>query len=597
MIFANEIDILKSLAEKKLISDAAVTFSEFLCSLEQNLQGRDLHVFAAAAALVSEWALSGSICITKKDIGKFSGTNKEALSKTNFPDWEEISEVLSKSSCCSSDPFNEKRPVVFYDDRIYFYKYWFYEESLAKKVMDLSRGEGNYAKRAGEIKAVFERLFDETSQEQRSAAETVINHRFSVITGGPGTGKTTTVAKILAGILSVYPEERIILAAPTGKAASRMTEALKNSVEDKEGRNNFKEISQDIRSKILSLEGRTIHSVLGKKFGKPEKNRENPIYAGLIIVDEASMIDISMFLELIDALSEKTSLIILGDKDQLASVDAGNVLADICSSRELLPEGTVSELKTSHRFDGAPGIGELAKAVNGINEEKTKPENIKGTVQEIIDIHNKYSHLKFSTKTLNKIVEAAASDYGFLADQTLSPEKVLEELNNFKILCPSKEDPLGVVKLNEEIEQTLKKKNPSYNSRPIMITRNDHDNTRLVNGDCGVILERNGKIRAWFKQNGDIRSFNISELPAFETVYAMTIHKSQGSEYNSVLVVLPEKDMQILTKELFYTAITRAKKYLETVSSTDVLQNTLERSAARNSGFENALKKLDQNHE
>ncbi len=604
MIFAYKTEtgnILDKMSEAKLISESSVNAAEFLCGLEKNLKGRDLHVFAAAAALVSEWALSGSICITKKDIGKFSGTNKEALSKTNFPDWEEISEVLSKSSCCSSDPFNEKRPVVFYDDRIYFYKYWFYEESLAKKVMDLSRGEGNYAKRAGEIKSVMEKLFDEDAKkygekniEQQKAAETVINHRFSVITGGPGTGKTTTVAKILAGILSVCPEERIILAAPTGKAASRMTEALGKATKEIEESN---VIDAELLRKIKSVEGQTIHRIIGKKFGKPEKNRENPIYAGLIIVDEASMIDISMFLELIDALSEKTSLIILGDKDQLASVDAGNVLADICSSRELLPEGTVSELKTSHRFDGAPGIGELAKAVNGINEEKTKPENIKGTVQEIIDIHNKYPHLKFSTKTLNKIVEAAASDYGFLADQTLSPEKVLEELNNFKILCPSKEDPLGVVKLNEEIEQTLKKKNPSYNSRPIMITRNDHDNTRLVNGDCGVILERNGRTKAWFKQNGDIRSFNISELPAFETVYAMTIHKSQGSEYDSVLVVLPEKDMQILTKELFYTAITRAKKYLETVSSTDVLQNTLERSAARNSGFENALKKLDQNHE
>ena len=589
MIFDTRINILNEISKEKLISAPAVNIAEFLCGLEKNLSQNEIPALAAAAALAFERAASGSICLTKEDVGNFIKTNSEILSKITFPDWNEITNILPESSCCTTDPASVQRPLVLSGDRIYFYKYWLYEDLLAEKVLNLSCGTGKYAGHTAEIKAVFAKLFDVKSDEQQKAAETVIGRRFSVITGGPGTGKTTTVAKIIAGILSACEKARIILAAPTGKAAARMTEALKNSVEDKNGNNNFKEISMDIRRKILSLEGQTIHRILDKKFRKPEKNKENPICADLIIVDEASMIDIAMFSELLDALAEDTSLILLGDKDQLASVDVGNVLADICSCRELLPEGTVSELKISRRFNDAPGIGELAKAVNKFDEHKT--------ANEIRDICNKYSYLKFTAKTLKNIVEAAAENYKFLSDTTLSPETILDKLNNFKILCPSKEDTLGIEKLNDEIEKAIVGKDnydACYNGRPIMITRNDYDNTRLVNGDCGVILKRDGATKAWFKQNGSTKSFNISELPAFETVYAMTIHKSQGSEYGSVLVVLPEKDMQILTKELLYTAITRAKKNIEIVSSEEVLQSTLERSAARRSGFEEALRKRKQ---
>lgn len=594
MIFANKIDILDKMSEVRLISETAVNVAEFLCGLEKDLQGRDLQVLAAVAALVSEWAASGSICLTKNDIEKFAETNKEALAKINFPDWKTISEVMAGSSCCTFNP-DEPKPLVLADDRIYFYRYWICEESLAEKVLDLSQGEGKFAESANEIKTVLEKLFNEDEKiygkknpEQQKAAETVIKHRFSVITGGPGTGKTTTVAKIIAGILSTCKEARILLAAPTGKAAARMTESLGKETKKIEESNVIE--NGEIIRKIKSIEGSTIHRILGKKFGRPEKNRENPIYAYLIIVDEASMIDINMFSELLDALSEETSLILLGDKDQLASVDVGNVLADICSCRELLPEGTVSELKTSHRFDEHPGIGELAKAVN---EQKTA-----GEIAAICQEYKK--ELALTTTEEINIADIAKKKYAFLSDTNLKPDEILAKLNDFKILCPSKEDSLGVEKLNDEIEKAVIGKDnydACYNGKPVMITRNDYDNTHLVNGDCGVILKRNGATKAWFKQNGGIQSFNIAELPAFETVYAMTIHKSQGSEYDSVLVVLPEKDMQILTKELLYTAITRAKKHIEIVSQEQVLRSTLERSAARRSGFENALKKLNQNHE
>lgn len=584
MIFSNKTAILGKLTEKKLINGADENLAEFLCGLEKNLSSEEKQVLAAAAALLSEWVSSGSICITENDIETFIKTNRDDLAGTGFPTWEEIKNVMTKSSCCTLDPENENKPLVLSEDRIYFYKYWLYENSLAAKVLELSKLPGKYMEKGLPVKNVFVKLFqDPKSFEQKNAAEKVIKNRFSVITGGPGTGKTTTVAKIIAGILSIFPEERIILAAPTGKAAARMTEALL-SEDTKKNLKGF--VEDEVLQKIWSLEGKTLHRILEIKFGKPEKNRKNPINADLVIVDEASMVDIAMFSALLDALPEKTSLILLGDKDQLASIDAGNVLADICACRELLPEGTVSELKTSHRFDKYPGIGKLAKAVN---EQKKASE-----IMDICKEHDLgFREIKPETakKEMEKIVSDAEEKYKFLSDKSLDPKEILKKLNDFKILCPSKEDFFGVDNINRQIAEAFgKQPDTVYNGRPVMITKNDYTNN-LMNGDCGVILERNRETKAYFLQGGSIASFDISGLTAFETVYAMTIHKSQGSEYSSVHIVLPERDMPMLTKELLYTAVTRARQQVKITAKESVLEYTLQNRASRNSGFKEALKK------
>lgn len=581
MIFGNRIDLLNRMKNPHLVTDASINIAEFLCGLEKNLlSANEKQTLALTAALLSEWVSSGSICITGNDINTFIKANKDALSGTDFPSWEEIKNVLSKSSCCTLSPENEQKPLVLADDRIYFYKYWLYEDSLAAKVLKLSKLPGKYAENAGGIKKVFDKLFkDPKSEGQKNAAEKVIKNRFSVITGGPGTGKTTTVAKIIAGILSVYPEERIILAAPTGKAAMRMTESLlsKQTEEDMKG-----VVDEEILQKIRSLEGKTLHKIIEMNFGKPEKNRLNPINADLVIADEASMVDVAMFSSLLDALPEETSLILLGDKDQLASVDVGNVLSDICNAAEagLFERDIVAKLTQSHRFDKHPAIGRLAAAVNG-----------KKDAGEVIKICREEPDLAFTTKTVKEIAKTAEQKYSFLSDMNLEPGEILKKLGNFKVLCPSKEDSSGVESINREIEAalTINTTDAFYNGRPIMITKNDYANN-LMNGDCGVILKRNGRTKAYF-QNNSGSPFDISELPAFETVYAMTIHKSQGSEYDSVLVVLPEREMPMLTKELLYTAITRAKEKVEITAKESVLDYTLKNSAARNSGFKEALKK------
>ena len=592
MIFADGIEILSKLKKKKLVTDTSVNIAEFLSGFEEDADRKK--VVAAVSALLFEWISSGNICITKEVVEKFINDDREI----DFPDWEKIKNILSQSRCCTLDPENEQRPIVLADGKIYFYKYWLYEDSLAKKVWGLSKLPGKYAEKSLPITKVFTELFkDQKSEGQKNAAEKAVKNRFSVITGGPGTGKTTTVAKIIAGILSVYPQERIVLAAPTGKAAMRMTESLlsKRTEEDMKG-----VVEEEIIRKIRSLEGKTIHKILEMKFGKPSKNREDPINADLVIIDEASMVDIAMFSSLLDALSDTTSLILLGDKDQLSSVDAGNVLSDICNAAKdgLFERDIIATLTESHRFDEHPGIERLAHAVN--SKEAEADEIIRICKEDPADLGFKELETKKEKKNgeIAEITANAKEKYTFLSDTDLNPAEILGKLNDFKILCPSKEDTFGVENVNREIETALEI-DPSdvfYNGRPIMIIKNDYTNG-LMNGDCGVILKRNGKTKAWFKQGEDISSFAISELPAFETVYAMTIHKSQGSEYDSVLVLLPERDMSMLTKELLYTAITRARKKVEIVSSKEVLACTLQRSGSRNSGFENALKRLDQSDE
>lgn len=588
MIFGNKIEILNKLTEKRLIAGSDENLAEFLCGLEKNLSSEEKPVFAAAAALLSEWVSSGSICITKEEIETFVKTNKDVLSGIDFPNWEAIKNVMTKSSCCTQNPENERKPLVFADDRIYFYKYWLYENSLAAEVLNLSRGEGKYAGNACEINKVFDKLFDSESSEQKNAAVTAVKNRFSVITGGPGTGKTTTVAKIIAGILSIYPESSIILASFTGKAAARMTEALRGATEKIEKSGKIENAA--VFAKMNSLEGLTIHKILDMNFGKPGRNRQNPITADFVIIDEASMVDIAMFLELLDAISDKTSLILLGDKDQLASVDVGNVFSDICDAAEndLFGRRIMTKLTKSHRFHENSGIGKLAKAVNGQKK-----------ASEIISICKEDSELSYheikkerKNKEMESIAGYAAEKYKFLSDKNLEPKEILEKLNDFKILCPSKEDFFGVDNINMAIENALeiKQTDAFYNGRPVMITKNDYANN-LMNGDCGVILKRDGKTKAYFLQGSTPESFDISKLSAFETVYATTVHKSQGSEYDSAVVILPEREMPMLTKELLYTAITRAKKKVTIAADKAVLEYALGNTAERNSGFKEALKK------
>lgn len=598
MIFSRRIGLLDDLAKAKLISETDVNVAEFFAGFEKDLTESEREIFAFAAALLSMLTSANSICLVENNADDFRAEAEKQLERNaSLPDWKQITEVLRRSYCCTENPDSDKKPLVFTGERLYFYKYWLYENSLAEELLKTAGKEGCFAEDADEIAQSFRGLFGD-NREQFEAAEKAVGKNFSVITGGPGTGKTTTVAKLLAGIFSVKQDADIILAAPTGKAASRMTEALKNAVE----RDDFKTVDSTVRDRILSLEGQTIHRVLGWKFGEFTMNRLNPLSADLIIVDEASMVDIALFYAMTEALGRRTSLILLGDKDQLASVGVGNVLSDICSNSDLLPEGTVSELKTSHRFSEDSGIRKLAEAVNG---EKNTADDIINICMEARDLDfkereaakEKQSRAAAAAKLAKaaaKIAESIKEKYAFLSEPSLSPDEILKRLNDFKVLCPSKEDSYGVEKLNKAIEKALGKDGEGafYSGRPVMVTNNNYS-LKLFNGDCGVIL---GKT-AYFRINNVLESFQVSVLPPVETVYAMTVHKSQGSEYRSVLIVMPETEMPILTKELLYTAITRAKESVTIVADKTILEYTMKNRASRNSGFRDALIKAKEKNE
>ncbi|MBP5406036.1 exodeoxyribonuclease V subunit alpha [bacterium] len=583
MICGKSIGILAEMSEKGLVSATDVHLAEFLVSLERNLSENEKTFFAAVTALVSNGVAGGKICLVEKDISEFAEKNAELMKYLPGFSFEKVAEIFGKSSCCTGKPEEEFRPLVSLKNGIYFYKYWLYESSLAAKMAEISKENGRYSGSSDEMEKIFNKLFDAENSEQHEAAKTAVKNRFSVITGGPGTGKTTIIAKILIGIATLFPQDRVMLAAPTGKAAARMTDALKNAV------SGIRRISDAARSEILdgigALEGMTIHRMLDWKFGRFSQNRENPLAADVVIIDEAGMLDVALFNSLLDALGHDASLILLGDKDQLASVGAGNVLSDICGAAEknLLPPEIVAKLEKSYRFNSSSGIGKLAKAVN---EQKS--------AKEIIEICKTESDCGWfgieNEKALENIAFDAAGRYGFLFDKDSSPEEILERLNDYKVLVPSKEDSFGVTELNRKIESELGRnsENGLYDGMPIMVTKNDYRNN-LMNGDCGVILERNGRKSAYFIVGNSLKSFNISSLVSFETVYAMTIHKSQGSEYDSVLIVLPKTEMPILTKEILYTAVTRAKKEVKIAAKDGVLDYTLRRNAERNSGFEEAL--------
>ena len=471
-------------------------------------------------------------------------------------------------------------------------------------------------------------LPEQTIDWQQVAVAQACANQFSVISGGPGTGKTTTVTKLLALLVQLAHKQStqltIELVAPTGKAAARLTESISGAI-------NQLNVSDDIKNNIPT-QASTIHRLLGVIPNSVEfkHHNKNPLHVDVLIVDEASMIDISLMAKLLSAIAPTTKLILLGDKDQLSSVEAGAVFADICqgiaqgpnysdqakkwlsqqtgfamndvcysSFDKTVVDDSLCLLQKSYRFNEKSGIGALAKAVNQSNI---------GALKQVWQAGFQDISLHGGDNNQSAIVALAVMGYKhYLQDATAinneeDVDKLLQTFNEFQLLSPVRDGAYGINELNVKIEARLARhqlillnQGTWYVGRPIMIISNDHSQ-QLFNGDIGIVLpplEGDSQLaqnRVYFKMaDGTIKSFLPSRLPEHETVYAMTIHKSQGSEFNDVVLAIPPKWTPLLTKELVYTGITRAKKSVEIFANVGILQKAALTKTQRFSGLAQAL--------
>ena len=522
-----------------------------------------------------------------------------------------------------------EQPLVLDGERLYLRRYWRDEMLVAQTVRAraLQARAVDTAQAHGWLEILFasDRRAD-SPDWQKLACAIALRGQVSIITGGPGTGKTYTVARLLALLFALAPDaarQRVALAAPTGKAAARLKQSIDKALTELADKVGGALPLRDLTARMGAA--RTLHSLLG---ARPDTrsfahHKGNPLDIDVLIVDEASMVHLEMMASLLDALPAGATLILLGDKDQLASVEAGAVLGDLCrdaqsggytpetvayalaASGEAIPPdyhghaGPLAQqtvmLRRSRRFGGP--IGQLALAVN--EGDAARAEEVLRAGGELRWIEHAHQH---------HVVQLGADGYApylNLVARGAGPEgheswvrSILHSFEAFRILCAVREGEWGVTGLNGAIEGRLegagliKRRGEWYVGRPVMITRNDYG-TGVFNGDIGLTLPdpaRPGSLRVYFLEGEEVRSVLATRLRHIDTAYAMTVHKSQGSEFRHTVLVLPKERGAMLARELIYTGITRASAQFTLVTPTGaVLAEAIARRTQRASGLRDMI--------
>lgn len=575
-------------------------FARFLA----RLAGADDAAVYAAAALACRATSSGDVCVR---LGEYAGRPIAGLDRA-APALEEWITRLKKSPVVGAP--HEFRPLVLDEaGRLYLYRYWQYESQLAEAL--LARACEADDVDVDVLRRGLERLFpDPRDAEQKRAAAIAVLRRLAVISGGPGTGKTYTVVKILA-LLAAQARGRtlaVALAAPTGKAAARVQEAVRHALEGY--------AADDPVRDCVPREAHTLHRLLGARPGSVyyRHNRDHPLALDVLVVDEASMADLALMAKLVAALPAHARLILLGDKDQLASVEAGAVLGDICGGGGTSPAfaarlaavtgdrgvdpspvaassplcDSIALLQRSYRFGVDTAIGRLAANVNRGDGETALAVLKSGAGDELAWRTVKAREIDAA---LDGVIDALAQ---YLESAVRgAPDEAFRRFNAFRVLCAHRGGPCGALTVNRLIEAALEKRHRIdprhawYPGRPVMVMRNDY-NVQLFNGDVGIALpdpDAGGQLRVCFPvQDGDVRRISPARLPDHETVYAMTIHKAQGSEFERVLMILPDELSRVMSRELVYTGITRARSRVEIWGTEEVFAQSvahrLERASA-----------------
>lgn len=547
------------------------------------LQAADVHVaqrltalaeesdetVALAVALVVRALRGGSVCI---DVSTVAAD----CDAPQLP-WPEPASWLA--AVRASRLLGEPPVLRLYDDRLlYLDRYWREEGQVCTDLLALS-APGTPA-----AAPTLDRLFPQKFEEQRAAAEIVLSQAVTVLTGGPGTGKTTTVARLLA-LLAEQADlsgkaARIAMAAPTGKAAARLTEAVATEVARLDIRD---------RERLAGLQAVTLHRLLGSRPDTSVRfrhHRGNRLPHDVIVVDETSMVSLTMMARLLEAVRPDARLILVGDPDQLASVEAGAVLADLADGLASRADRRVAALRTSHRF--GESIGALADGIRtGDADEVMRLLGTGGGHIEWIDDDDPTERLRpILLPQALRVREAAVLGADAAA---------LAALAEHRLLCAHREGPYGVTQWNRQVHRWLTEETGQpmwaewYAGRPLLVTANDYG-LRLFNGDTGVVVARQDGLRAVI--SGARTAFATSRLSDVETMYAMTIHKSQGSQADEITVLLPAEDSRLLTRELFYTAVTRAKAKVRVVGPEASVRAAISRRAVRATGLRRRLQTM-----
>jgi exodeoxyribonuclease V alpha subunit len=562
-----------------------------------------------AVAVAARGPRLGHVCIDLADVHRLMIVDSDEAGGLAWPTAEAWSEALENSRAVATptdyavEPF---RPLVFDGRRIYLQRYWDYELSVAG---DLRRraaiGVGEAATATTGLMEVLDAVFgarrDDGSDRQREAVKVAMENRVSVIAGGPGTGKTRTIARLLvvAHAMSEREDGRldVALAAPTGKAATKMTEAVNRQLEtaEQEGL-----LPPERAAALRQREAQTLHRLLGSVPGTQFRhNRDNPLPHDLVVVDETSMVPLQLMARLLAALRPTARLVLVGDPFQLASVEAGSVLEDVVGPALFAPAapsadaplaGRVTVLTRMHRFAANSTISALANAVRQGDAERT--------IGLLGETHDDVAWIQPGDTddlgALHREVSDGAVDVA-LAALTGDAVGGIAASNRLKVLAATRHGENGLYEWNDRIERAvaaripqLNRFSPWYVGRPIIVTANDYVN-HVSNGDVGLVVSDPAGARVAFENGGTIRLLSPSRLDRVETWWAMTIHKSQGSEFSHAVVSLPTGSSPILTRELLYTAVTRGKERLTVVASEAALRAAVGHPVARASGLRERL--------
>jgi exodeoxyribonuclease V alpha subunit len=588
---------------------ADVHVAQRLCELSEEADESVL----LAAALAVRAVRQGSVCFTLASVADTTavdGLSAEDVAGLPWPAVSAWGAALSASRLAAVGPEGPAdRPLRYVDGLVYLDRYWRQERVVAEYV-DRATTAKPVTVDPADLASAVARLFPAAGPDrQRLAAVVAAHRRFSIVAGGPGTGKTTTVARLLAVLQDVAGGSlRIAMAAPTGKAAARLTEAVTHATA---------EMPDEDRERLGPLSARTLHRLLGSKPGARTRfwhDRDNRLPYDVVVVDEASMVSLTMMSRLVEALRPTCRLILVGDPDQLSSVEVGAVLGDLvhrdvpveavpaAAVSSLVPEdlatlgeveqeaalrGGIVRLTTVHRF--SPEIQALAEAIRVGSAEALEDVLAEDhPCIELVDADPEDPRFACATLTQDvlhsgrSLVEAARGGRA---------EAALSALDAHRVLCGHREGPYGVARWARRVEEWLAedidgyaKDGQWYVGRPLLVTSNDYQ-LRLFNGDTGVVLSVEGEPRAAFRRDGQVELFGPSRLSDVQTVHAMSVHRSQGSQFDKVTLVLPPDGSPLLTRELVYTAVTRAKEHVRIIGTRAALVSAIERPIQRASGL------------